>query len=348
MRRGVLLFIMVVLLSFGLWTETAAQNSNETYGFVRFTHSSVDAPNIDIYVKDQSTPLVTNLAYGDTTKYFALPTTTKGLVVRAAGAGAQDKALYDSAFGIKSNTSMLIAAVGLQSNKSFSMEPITLVRDNMNGKARIRVFNAVVGGPVLTVADTKGMTYGPGLKFLGIGDANVDPGTYTFNVVTGANNQAITTANATLDANKLYVLLLSGGKDGNPAVTLQIITNDQDITLVRFVNNGSAGADVYLRGASTPLVTGIASGSTSDYIVLPSGAVTILLRKAASAANSTELAEIEAQLRPGRKVTITYDGSAKLMTITEDGLNQDFAQSGTMASTMASTMMSTMMSTAAR
>jgi hypothetical protein len=320
----------MMLFGIGLLNPAVAQTSpGDNFGFIRFIHAAIDVAPLDIYTGDTGqTLLVSNLAYGQATDFMALPSTTQGFVARAAGTGVDGDMLFKLNRRVKANQSEIIAAAGLGSQRAFVLEPLVLVRDATRGKARIRVFNLVWGGPYLTVKDSRGMTLGQDLQYLSsAGDTDVDPGTYDFEIRSGGGAIVTTETNVTLEADKIYALMILGGMDGTPPIHFVILVADQETTRVRIVNKSNATADVYIKGDDRPFVAGLAPDASTDLIPVPSGATTFILRVAGSAPNSTEIAFVAPQLRPGRDVTISINGAgvATQMGVTEDhptpGLN---------------------------
>ena len=144
--RSILLSACGLLLATLVAPPAAAQTTKDDVGFVRFAHTAVDGEPIDIYVGANPKPVATNLKYGDVTDFVTLPVTTSGYIARAAGSPANSKPLFSLDWGLKANESWLITAAGLNSRKAFLMEPISLVLNKTNGKARVRIFDTVWGG----------------------------------------------------------------------------------------------------------------------------------------------------------------------------------------------------------
>ncbi len=324
----VLLASASILLGIGVMlpinVTTHAQNpQNDNYGFIRFFHAAIDVPPLDIYISDSDTPTVRNLAYGEATDFMTLPSSTQGFVARAAGSGSGGDILFRLNRRVKANQSEIITAAGLNSRRAFVLEPLVLVRSETRGKARVRVFNTVWGGPYLTVKDNRGATYGQDLQYLSSSaDSDVDPGVYSFEIQSGGGKPVATEENAKLEADKVYSLMIIGGMDGTPPVRFVVLVSDQETTRVRIVNDSNAPADIYIKGNDTPFVRALPPASSTDYVPVPSGATTFVLRAAGSAPNSSELAFVAPQLRPGRDVTITINGSgvATQMGLTDDHL----------------------------
>ena len=75
--RVLLAVTAVILLGIGSIMSVTAQSApTDNFGFVRFIHTAIDVPPLDIYIGDANpTRLVSNLAYGEATDFMSLPTT---------------------------------------------------------------------------------------------------------------------------------------------------------------------------------------------------------------------------------------------------------------------------------
>jgi hypothetical protein len=340
LNRALLVGAAIVFLGISAIMPATAQTSPiENFGFVRFIHTAVDVPPLDIYVGDTSL-LISSLSYGESTDFMTMPTSVQGFTARAAGSGVSGSILARLNRRVKANQSEIITAAGLNSKRAFVLEPLVLVRNATRGRARVRVFNTVWGGPYLTVKDSRGVTYGQDLQYLSTSpDSDVEPGTYQFEIQqSGSGTTVAMTEDLQLEVDKIYSLMIIGGMDGTPPVRFVVLITDQETTRVRIANNSSAPADIYIKGNTTPFARGIAPGAVSEYTTVPSGATTFILRAPGSAPNSQELAFVAPQLRPGRDVTITINGSgvATQMGVTDDHLTPSLAMP-TMAATLSAT-----------
>ncbi len=361
MRSRYLLFplmaiLFVALSALPVAAQTAQPNAQEdAVGFTRFAHTAADVGPIDIYLGNSQTPVVSNLSYGQVTDFMALPTTLSGYTARAAGSGATSDALFKLNWGVKANKSEMIVASGLAARKAFLLEPLTLVRNDTKGQARVRIFNTVWGGALLSVTAKQGAAFSKDQKYLGVSaDADVAPGSYDLDVTDGTGKVLASAPGVKLEADKVYVMLLTGGADGNPPLKVLPVISDQETTRVQIVNQTGNAVDVYVKGTDKPFATGLLAGKSSDFISLPSSAVTLVIRQAGSSAKDKEVAFIASQLRPGRDTIITVadvNGTVQ-MAVTSDKLTNGGAMSpvtnATMSATMAATMRATMSATATK
>ena len=63
---------------------------------IRAIHASPDAPAVDVYANDGTTPLVQDLAYGEATAYLDIPEGTYNIQLRAAGSAASSVPVYET------------------------------------------------------------------------------------------------------------------------------------------------------------------------------------------------------------------------------------------------------------
>lgn len=344
-----LLVASILVTSAGSATAQSPDTAN--VGFVRFMHAAIDVPPIDIYVGSDPKPVAASLSYRQFTDFVALPTNLSGYTARAAGSGPNGAVLFRLDWGVKANKSELIVAVGLAARKSFVLEPLTLVRNETKGKARVRVFNTVSGGAHLSVSSKQGVAFSKDQDYLNASaDSDVAPGPYNFETKDDTGRLTTNPLSLTLEADKVYTLVLVGGAGGNPPISIIPIISDQETTRVQIINKSGSAFDVYVKGEAQPLVAGVTDGQSTDFIGLPSRAVTLVLHKPGSGAAGKEMGALELQLHPGRDTVITLSnaGGVPQLAITSETLTQ-LTPSATASATMqaAPTMQATAAATAA-
>jgi hypothetical protein len=344
MRILSLMVAVAMMVVVGGGMVAAQEETPQSIGFVRFAHLSIDQAPVDVYYNDEV--LVADLAYGEYTAFYVLPAADGTFDVRVAGSDPDTEPIASLGSGVQSNLSQLIAVVGLNANISLAVEPLNIVRNATNSLARVRVFNAVAGAAALSITNEAGTDFGTGTTFLSVIDADVEPSTYTF-TVTDANGASVLSQEVELEPDMVYLLVLHGGAEGNPPVELLVIPSEQETTRVRFINESGTAGDIYLEGTDEPLQTNF-DGET-DFIDVPSGAATFVLRGAGAAADSTALASTAVQLFPAREVTIRVSGTGDdtVMEVVSDEIPADLVMStmgessdmdGGMESTMEATM----------
>lgn len=290
--------------------------------FLRFANTSIDSGPIDIYSRKSGDQLlVENLAFGQTTEFATFAAGNQVFIARPAGSGAGGEELYRLKWDFNANSSWMVIAAGLKSTYSFIVEPITIIRNDLdNGKARVRVVNWVSGGERLSVTTDTGVSLASGLGWVGVADNEIDPGEYSLNIATASGVTQGDAIPVQFEPNTIYVLLIVGGKDGTPSITLMNSVSSRETTRVRFINNRSDAVDLHFRPSNERLITDFSSGTTTEYIVMPSGAVTFVAYAPGTGPKGQEKAAVPVQLRPGYDVTITLSADGG-MDITETVLN---------------------------
>lgn len=120
---------------------------------VRVVHASADAPNVDVYAKGSATPLVTGLAYGQTSGWLEIPPGTYELELRAAPSKPTDPIAYKtSALTVPAGAKISALAAGLLASQdpdsSFRVLPIVeAFGPAAAGSARLRVVHAGADAP---------------------------------------------------------------------------------------------------------------------------------------------------------------------------------------------------------
>ena len=150
-------------------------NSEQGVTFVRFAHTSIDSGALDIYrSNNMNTPIVANLQYGEATGF--VPMNIGSLTFVAHSAGTDDK-LYRVNWDFVGNSSWILTAAGLTETFAFIVEPVSVIRNQYNGQARVRVVNLLAGVVRASVDDAEnGINFGDGLGWVGIKDTLVAPG----------------------------------------------------------------------------------------------------------------------------------------------------------------------------
>jgi hypothetical protein len=285
--------------------------------FVRFVHSAADVGPVDIYTAEQpDTPVVANLAFGEVTEEVLLPASA-GLVARAAGSEAASAPTTQLDFELGGNTSWIVAVVGLNSNASVLLEPISVLRGDYNELARVRVINLVAGDDALSVAGDTDIDFGTGLGYNGIADNDIESGTYNL-ALTGADGSALGESQAyTFDANTTTTLLIVGAPDGSQPIRVVPVVSPRDMNRVQFVNSGTDPVDVFIRPGDTAVVSNLAGGATSEWVDVPSGAATFITYAPGTGPTGQELAALPIQLDPARDLVVTFgaDGQAELSSV---------------------------------
>jgi hypothetical protein len=274
--------------------------------FIAFAHTSIDSGPIDVYTGQSNTLIVANLAFGEATGLIPFNGGPRRFVARPAGSGTDGDVLYRVEWDYLANSSWIVTAAGLLDELSFIVEPVSIVRSDFNGRARVRVVNLVPKRRV-TVRSVDDVEFGNSLGWIGIKDTMVDAGSYTLEI--SADGKALMEPVSVELAEKItHTFYIIGHPDSDYPVQVLPIIVPQDMTRVRFVSSRSDEVDIHYRPTNDRIVESIAGDETSDWILLASGAATFIAYAPDTGPRGRELAALPLQLRPGRDMTITLDG----------------------------------------
>jgi hypothetical protein len=311
LRNGITLMLIAVLFASMASVPAAAQLQVAQLSFVWFAHVGTDAPAVDIYFADNpTTPIVTDLSFGDVTQMYAFPSNKRGLIMRKAGSTADDEpAIFESNWLLTPNQSYLMLATGLLFKNAFVLDPITLVRNNIQGRSRLRIINVISNSPPLRMLDGTGATLATNLLYLRTVDVNRNPGPSELDLQNRLG-ETITTEKMEYKADTLYVALITGDAIDTFPIDVQILEFPQETTRVKVVNDSDTPYNVVLKrgGTQTIFAPDLAPKASSDYIEVPSGAASFLIKRSASD-DTREIIASALQLRPSRDVTLTIVGT---------------------------------------
>lgn len=296
---------MGIVRNINPWNLTAA----DPLGFVRFAHTAADAPAVDVYVAELGdVAVVEDLEFGEVSDFYLLPEGSYTYVVRAAGSDATDDVLASMNWDVQRNSSWLITFAGLNSNISLQMDPINLLRSEIpENMSRVRLVNFVSGAAPLTVTSNTGDAFGTGLDWIGVFDAELTPGTYNLSVAGDDGTAMLTDTAVDLQPGSLTTLLLVGAADGSRPIEIVAFNSPADMSRVQFVNNGSAAVDIFVRPGDTQLVSSLGPGETSEWVSVPSGAVTFVTYAPGTGPTGQELGAWIGAVEPLRDLVITWN-----------------------------------------
>jgi hypothetical protein len=331
MKRVLLLMCALCLLAVPAFAQEATPEMTGSYAinaptdldpagslaFVRFVHAAADVGPVDIYLAETpDTPVVANLTFGEVTEEVLLPSSA-GLIAQAAGSEAGSETTTQLDFELGGNSSWIVAVVGLNSNASVLLEPISVLRSDYNEMARVRVMNLVASDATFSVTSDADMDFGTELGFNSMADNDIEPGSYTLSL-TGADGSAVGESEAyTFDANTTNTLLIVGAADGSQPIRVIPVVSPRDVSHVQFVNTGTEPVDIFIRPGDTAVVNGLEGGATSEWVEVPSGAATFITYAPGTGPTGQEQAALPLQLDPSRDVVITFgaDGLAELTSV---------------------------------
>ncbi len=282
--------------------------AEDAVAFIRFAHVSADAPAVDIYIREMGdAPLIVNLDYGMVTDYILLPEGSYSVITSAPGTGIDGDVVATINWDVARNTSWLISVVGLVSNVSMSVEPISLLRNDLaDDVSRVRLVNFISGAEPLTIASDAGDDFGQGLGWMGVFDTEVVPGTYNLSVTAPDGTALAENAAVDLAGGQLSTLLILGSADGSREVEVIPFASTADIARVQIINNSGEAMDIFLRPGDEQVATSLEADATSEWISVPSGSVTFVAYAPGTGPTGQELAAWIGELNPARDVTITF------------------------------------------
>ena len=274
---------------------------------LRAVHASPDAPAVDIYVEGVSTPIATDVAYGDATAYATVEAGTYNVQLRPAGADSSTDPIYETGnVTLGANSILTAVAAGLLNSAdaadSFRIIPLfESFATPGSGNAIVRILHAGSDAPTVSLdvgadgsnevvdlarfADTgAGGIDLPGGSPLALGVVvdgltvttftipALDAGTEYFVIATGLLAQMDIMAD---DAFKLLAVT-----EGSTSLFIPQDGPDAGSAMLRAVHASpdAPAVDVYAEGISIPLFTALAYGDASLYASVPAGMYNVQLR----------------------------------------------------------------------
>ncbi len=303
----------------GFLVQAPEVDLEQAITFIAFAHTSIDAGAIDLYLDDSETPVISQLAYGEATPLIPFNGGSRRFNIRSADSGLEGEVLYTMTWDFVGNSSWVVTAAGSVDAFAFIVEPVSIVRSDYEGLARVRVVNLVRDLRVSVLAEG-GTVFGDNLGWIGIKDTMTEPGAYVLNI-TGADGQNVgESVSFDFEAETTYMLYIIGQPESANPITILPVLAPQDVTRVRFMNTRADTVDIHARPGNNRLVESIAAGETTSYLTVASGAMTFLAYAPGTGPTGQELIGIALQLRPGRDITITLN--AETMIMSEETLQQ--------------------------
>lgn len=137
----------------GTTDEPTGTTSGVEEAMVRVVHAAPGAPAVDVYAEGIDEPLITNLAYTETSEYLAVPGGAYNFQVRAAGAEPDsDPAFETGDVDLAAGAQVTAVAAGILGSKSeedaFRIIPlIEGFEDPGEGNAAVRILHAGSDAP---------------------------------------------------------------------------------------------------------------------------------------------------------------------------------------------------------
>lgn len=280
-------------------------------GFVRVTHASPGAPAVDIYLNGATTPAITDLSFGASTDLLELPAGSYTVDIRGAGSPATDAPVFSTAFDLEVGQSVEAIATGvLGGDPAFDVKLFPIDRTRLGGKARVYVIHAAPTAPAVELRES-GVTLADGLAFGQIaGPLNLDAGVYNPVVlVSGTRDVVAALSQAELEANTVYTVIAYGSPvNFRPLVRTAEGGGGTGEARIIHASPGAPAVDIYLDGATTPAVTGLAFGQTTGYLSLQARTYTVQIRAAGAPFFQTPVFEKQVRVGPGGAADIVALG----------------------------------------
>lgn len=299
---------------------------------LRLIHASPDAPPVDVYANEQTTPLLADVEYGETTPYATVPSGTYRFTVRTAGAPADSAPLFTTeVLYLDPDDAMTAVAVGRldlgDATERFHLIPLEETFGPADpGTARVRILHAGADAPMvaLDVGDDGTVEVQRLARF-----SATDPrglslpagAPVQLGVRVGERRLTAFTVPALPEGAQVFLVatgLLSESSRGDAGFALLAANRDATIGFVRqnpevYVLHASPDApavDVFL--GDTELADGLGFGGLSQTLQLPPGRYTLDVFpheagawRPATAPLSSEQTE---DLEPGRRYLVTAAG----------------------------------------
>lgn len=293
-----------------------AISADASLAFIWFAHTAVDVGPIDLYVQQYGdTPIVENLAFGRVSPMIIATAGLKTIRARLAGSGPTGEVQFTLVTDIEIGTSWLISLVGRQQNRTLRLETLTMLRDDLRDRTRVRIVNYIPDEINVSLISQLGQNFGEQLGWIGIDDVDLLPNSYALAAATSAGT-LIAPEMYNFEANTFNLVLLIGSLQGTLPARFLVLNTPQHSANVRFINNRAAPVDIFMIPGNVQVVSAIEPGQTSGYLQVPSRAVTFTAYAVGTGPAGFQLTSIIDALSPGYDVTITLDADGS-MTVTE-------------------------------
>lgn len=197
-------------------------------GYVRLAHLSPDTPDVDVYlsaVSGGAAQRFPGVGYGTVSTYLSVPVGTYAVAMRAAGAPATDPPVLTTNVTVDQGKAYTVAGVGKHADLG-----LKVIDDDLTlppaGQAKVRVIQASLRAPSLTVAISGGSVIADNIAFATTTDyLDVTPGHWTLKAQ-GTGGSPSSTLTATLAQGNVYSLIVLDAKNGN-GLTAQLRSDAQ-------------------------------------------------------------------------------------------------------------------------
>jgi ribosomal protein S8E len=285
--------------------------------FVRVTHASPDAPNVDIYVNNEQNPIVANLAFG--TASAILPIAPGTYTIRVRPAGDKQTTVFQAVVGVRPNEMLELVAqgiVGARGAQAFDIGVYRVSLAETGDQARVYVIHASPDAPAVDVRSGDTVL----LRRLAFGQANtrspleVPAGSVPIQVVATGTTTAVIDATLDLAANRIYTIMAIDRLTSIKPLILQALplraapaaAAPTGIVRVTHASADAPAVDIYLN--NNRAIANLEFGKSTDLIELPAGAYNVAIRPAGAAANSTPVFQTALNVPANRTTEIVAMG----------------------------------------
>lgn len=271
------------VLGLGALPVTGVIAESQASGYVRITHASSSAPNVDVYLNGATTPAIADLAFGSSTDWLALPVGSLDVALRPAGAPASDDPAFAASFELGLGKTYEAIATGvLGGEPAFNIQFVELDRARTVGKSRVYFVHAAPAAPTVEIRDageTVVAEFAPGDV---AGPMDLDPGVYNpLFLVAGQREPVAALSQVEYVADTVYTVVVYG----DPLVFVPLVLESAQgggAGLARIVHASpdAPAVDLYVNGALTPAIENLAFGEDTGYIPVNAGPMDVQVRTA--------------------------------------------------------------------
>jgi Domain of unknown function (DUF4397) len=299
-RRLTLLIVILTLLVSGLSMSAPAPTLAAEAGvaYVRAVHASPDAPAVDVYV--DGAKAISSLAFGKTTDWLPLAAgKAYSVALRAAGAAADSAPVFEKAYTLSKDSSVMLVALGmlnpspLGTEKPFDLKAYAINRLDPKSSGRIDVIHTVPDGPAVDIV----VGGRAAIRTLTFGRKNLVPleaeaGTLDIQVTeeNKADSVLLDASGFRVQAGKIYTILAIGKVDDIAALVVQ---SDPYVAFVRIVHAApdAPGVDVYIDGQFA--YGTLYFGGFTRFVRITAGPHDVALRGGGASASSEPVFEVK-------------------------------------------------------
>ncbi|WP_144905488.1 DUF4397 domain-containing protein [Halobellus captivus] len=239
--------------------ETTTEDGGESEALVRAVHASPDAPNVDIYVDEES--VLTDVPFRTVSDYLTLP--AEAYQVQITAAGDEETVVFDEEVSLTGGSATSLVALGELEAETFEVrafeDDVTTVGD---GESRVRVLHASPDAPSVDIAVAGEEE--PLIAELAFGEASqyatVPADAYTLEVRAAGESDAVASFDVDLESGTGYTAFAMGYLDSSGAPTDEPF----DLTVATDTMEGGEMGTATEEGTEMTEETETAEGTTDE------------------------------------------------------------------------------------